>query len=92
MKSLWEQNLDLDIVEQKAKRKLEEQFNTVFTEKEELFSFLKSWEDAIEKENIAKITYRRKQWDSVSEDLSTQSQEQATQQPKQTNMQLEMQL
>lgn len=65
MKSLWEQNLDLDIVEQKAKRKLEKQFDTVFTEKEELFSFLKSWEDAIGKENIAKITYRRKKWDSV---------------------------
>lgn len=65
MKSLWEQNLDLDIVKQKAKRKLEEQFNAVFTEKEELFSFLKSWEDAIGKENIAKITYRRKQWDSA---------------------------
>lgn len=65
MKSLWEQNLDLDIVEQKAKRKLEEQFNTVFAEKEELFSFLKSWEDAIGKENITKITYRRKKWDSA---------------------------
>ena len=60
MQSLWEQMLELERFEKQAERELKNQFDTIIREKEELFSFLKTWENAIGKENIAKITYRRK--------------------------------
>ena len=55
-----ELELELDKIEEKGSRKLEEQIQSAMTLREDLYSFLNLWKNAIGQENITKILYRRK--------------------------------
>lgn len=55
-----ELELELVKIEEKGLRKLEEQVQSAMKLRENLYSFLDLWKNAIGQENITKILYRRK--------------------------------